>query len=68
MAFKYPVLIALTSICATVTGVVGLMFHGKGKAKIRKVMDYAQGEVNKEYGGGVEIQNTRNGVGFVYSF
>ena len=62
------VLILVTSLGAAVTGIVGLTFHSKGKSKIQDVMDFAEYKVNKDYGGGLDLQTTSNGLGLVYSF
>lgn len=67
-AIGFAALFVLSSLVASITGIVGLVLRSKGKGKIRDVMDYARGELRKEHTGGWDLKMKNNGVALVYNF
>lgn len=64
-----PILLGgLSIITGAVFGTVGIIFHVKGKGKVRDVMDYTESQLGPNYGSELKLQSTENGVGLVYSF
>ena len=67
-AIGFAVSFFASSLVAAVTGTIGLILQSKGKGKIRDVMDFADREVEREFGGELNFQSTSNGVGIVLTF